>query len=52
MKLKDLVDEMNKKIDDTVKSTSTKNLIKLMVSKKKKRFDYDGYNLDLSYITD
>lgn len=43
---------MNKKIDDTVKSSSTKNLIKLMVSKKKKRFDYDGYNLDLSYITD
>lgn len=29
-----------------------KNPIKALVSKRKKRFEWDGYDLDLAYITD
>ena len=33
-------------------STMASNAIKKMVSKKKRRFEGEGFNLDLSYVTD
>ena len=33
-------------------STMAGNAIKKMVSKKKRRFEGEGFNLDLSYVTD
>lgn len=33
-------------------STMASNAIKTLVSKKKRRFEGEGFNLDLSYVTD
>ena len=33
-------------------STMASNALKKMVSKKKRRFEGEGFNLDLSYVTD
>ena len=38
-------------ISKTVKNKNNANLVKALVSKKKNRFCYDGYDLDLTYIT-
>ncbi|EGR32119.1 phosphatase and tensin, putative, partial [Ichthyophthirius multifiliis] len=42
------------KIQNSIKQKEIgfRNIFKLLVSKKKKRFDYDGYSLDLTYITE
>jgi len=44
-----------RKIQQTISSDSSmfdKNLLKSMVSKKKYRFEYEGFDLDLTYITE
>ena len=46
--LKVLTDEL---IAKTVKNKNSSNPVKALVSKKKNRFCYDGYDLDLTYIT-
>ena len=39
-------------ISKTVKYKNSSNMVKSLVSKKKNRFCYDGFDLDLSYITE
>jgi len=49
------VDKVNKIVEESVKDKKKqyiKNWLKLLVSKQKKRFELDGYNLDLTYITE
>ena len=48
MALKALTEE---EISKTVKKQKTSNLVKALVSKKKNRFCYDEFDLDLTYIT-
>jgi phosphatidylinositol-3,4,5-trisphosphate 3-phosphatase/dual-specificity protein phosphatase PTEN len=52
------LEELARKTDEYLLNSIThenklfdRNIIKSMVSKKKRRFEYEGYNLDLSYIT-
>jgi phosphatidylinositol-3,4,5-trisphosphate 3-phosphatase/dual-specificity protein phosphatase PTEN len=50
-----MVREMQEKISKSIKyntSIFNVNILKNLVSKKKLRFDYEGFNLDLSYITE
>jgi phosphatidylinositol-3,4,5-trisphosphate 3-phosphatase/dual-specificity protein phosphatase PTEN len=47
-KLKEKTDE---EIAKTVINKHSKSIVKALVSKKKNRFCYDGYDLDLTYIT-
>ena len=50
MELKKLTDDI---ISKTVKNRNSSNsMVKSLVSKKKNRFCYDGFDLDLSYITE
>jgi len=51
-KIMDLKALTEDKISKTVKFKNSSNMVKSLVSKKKNRFCYDGFDLDLSYITD
>jgi phosphatidylinositol-3,4,5-trisphosphate 3-phosphatase/dual-specificity protein phosphatase PTEN len=46
-----LKEETEEAIAKTVKNKQSSSLVKTLVSKKKNRFCYDGFDLDLTYIT-
>lgn len=50
-KVRQLMEETNKKILETIKEKNSSGLLKSLVSKEKCRFCYDGFDLDLTYIT-
>ena len=47
----DLKEQTENEIQKTVTNKNSSNVVKSLVSKKKFRFCYDGFDLDLSYIT-
>ena len=51
-KIFDLKKSTENIISKTVKNKGSSNMVKSLVSKKKNRFCYDGFDLDLAYITE
>ena len=50
-KIFELKEKTDEEIAKTVINKHSKSIVKALVSKKKNRFCYDGYDLDLTYIT-
>ena len=50
-KVYDLKVQTEEEIAKTVKNKNSSSIVKALVSKKKNRFCYDGFDLDLTYIT-
>ena len=50
-KIFELKEKTEEEIAKTVVNKHSKSIVKALVSKKKNRFCYDGYDLDLTYIT-
>ena len=50
-KIKDLKDKTNEYLSLAVKKRSSQSFLKSLVSQDKNRFCFDGFDLDLTYIT-